>query len=356
MTNYNGQLPPDAEFDSIIPQTINSTQEKSEKQIFDSRNYLDFSIPDGQKTREVTIRLLPVNIIDGKPEFFQIVHLHNIPVNKELNPNKSGKKAYMCLNSKNTGVDHDVYGSKCPICEAQQEIWNQWHNETDVTKKKELAKEAGALNIREYCIVRCIERGKESEGPKFWRIPIRQDQTDAYHKIILLGETRRKEGEEEGVNINIFSIYEGRDLKVTFTEGTGAPTVVDKSVSTPLTKDNDELIKWYYDEKKWSDVFSTKPYDYLKIAFEGEIPWFDKPNNKWVAKTEFDNIKSNQEQKINEEIKNIESKFTGSSNTTPIIENNNEKNISETTPFVKNNDVTSCSAVNHLVDDDDLPF
>ena len=84
MTNYNGQLPPDAEFDSIIPQTTNSTQEKSEKQIFDSRNYLDFSIPDGQKTREVTIRLLPVNIIDGKPEFFQIVHLHNIPVNKEL--------------------------------------------------------------------------------------------------------------------------------------------------------------------------------------------------------------------------------------------------------------------------------
>jgi hypothetical protein len=204
--------------------------------------------------------------------------------------------------------------------------------------------------------VRCIERGKESEGPKFWRIPIRQDQTDAYHKIILLGETRRKEGEEAGININIFSIYEGRDLKITFTEGTGAPTVVDKSVSTPLTRDNDELVKWYYDDKKWSDVFSTKPYDYLKIAFEGEIPWFDKPNNKWVAKTEFDNIKSNQEQKINEEIKNIESKFTGSSNTTPIIENNNVKNFPETTPFVKDNDVASCSAVNHLVDDDDLPF
>ena len=28
--------------------------------------------------------------------------------------------------------------------------------------------------------------------------------------------------------------------------------------------------------KKWSDVFSTKPYDYLKLVLEGEVPWYDK--------------------------------------------------------------------------------
>jgi hypothetical protein len=343
MTNYNGQqLPPDAEFDNIIPQTMNTTDKVEKLPAFDSRNYLDFSIPDGQKTREINIRLLPIKTDGDKPEFFQIVHLHNISVNKELNPNKSGKKAYMCLGPKNTGIDHSVYGSKCPVCEEQQELWNKWHEETDEVKKKALIDSIKQLNIREYCIVRCIERGKEEDGPKFWRIPLRQDQTDAYHKIILLYETRKKEGEEAGVKINIFSLYEGRDLKITFTEGTGAPTVVDKSVSTPVTKDNEQLIKLYYDDKKWSDVFSTKPYDYLKIAFEGEVPWYDKVNKCWVSKTDFEKNKSSQEKTFNEEIKKAESQFLS----TPIIPQSTI-NVEEQ-PFT--------SSVNYPNVDDELPF
>ena len=227
MNNFNGQLPPDFEFDAIIPQAPKTNAvEKIEKAAYDVRNYLDFSIPSGQKSKEITIRLLPIKLIkEGdkeKPEFFQIVHLHTIPVNKELKPNKSGKKAYMCLSSKNTGIDHETYGSKCPVCEAQQELWNSWHEETDELKKKKIIEAIKQLNIREYCIVRCIERGKEDEGPKFWRIPIRQDQTDAYHTLLLLGETRKQEGLEAGIKINIFSCHNGRDLKITFTEGNGS--------------------------------------------------------------------------------------------------------------------------------------
>ena len=347
MVNYNGQLPPDAEFDSIIPQTMNTMAEKAEKtSAFDSRNYLDFSIPEGQKTREINIRLLPVKIDGDKPEFFQIVHLHSISVNKELNPNKSGKKAYMCLNPKNTGIDHSVYGNKCPVCEAQQELWNKWHEETDETKKKVLIESIKQLNVREYCIVRCIERGKESEGPKFWRIPLRQDQTDAYHKMILLYETRKREGEEAGVKINIFSLYEGRDLKITFTEGTGAPTVVDKGISTPITTDNEQLVKWYYDEKKWSDVFSTKPYDYLKLAYEGEVPWYDKTNKIWVSKSEFDNTKNTQENVINDGIKNAESQF--------INESAMPHSVYRDEIITQNNTVVANKHVPQS--DDDLPF
>ena len=35
-----------------------------------------------------------------------------------------------------------------------------------------------------------------------------------------------------------------------------------------------QLIKWYYDEKKWTDVFGTKTYEYLKncmVIFLGLI-------------------------------------------------------------------------------------
>lgn len=351
MTNFNEQMPIDGEFDTIMCQTeTKETVKKSEKISFDTRNYLDFTIPEGKKSREVTIRLLPVKYTaEGKPEYFQIVKLHNITVNKELSPNKSGKKAYICLDSSNTGIDHNVYGDNCPICEYQKEIWKQWHLETDENKKKELAKEAGSFNVRDYCIVRCIERGKESEGPKFWRIPIRQDQTDAYNKILLLAKTRYNEGLEAGIKINIFSIYEGRDLIVTFTEGTGAPTIVDKGVSTPVTSNGELLKQWCYDEKKWSDVFCAKPYDYLKIVLEGEVPWYDKNNQHWVTKTEYEKNKSNQEYVINEQIHKVEQEIVSSITNSPTTEvfASNQNNAQNDTDL-DNHGIPSF--------DDELPF
>lgn len=352
MTNQNGKMPPVTEFDNIIPQSVNTTNvEKNEKMAYNKRNYLDFSIPEGQKTREITIRLLPVIVDDDKPhQYFQIVHLHSIPVNKELKPNKSGKKAYMCLSAKNTGIDHEKYGSKCPVCEAQQDLWKVWHNETEPSKKKEILKAINELEVREYCIVRCIERGKEDEGPKFWRIPLRQDQTDAYHKIMLLAKQRHDEGKEAGIDVNIFCPYNGRDLTVTFSEGTGAPTIIDKGVSTPITRNEVLLSQWYYDEKKWSDVFSTKSYDYLKVAFEGDIPWFDKENNRWVNKNDIDDAKIAHESEINGKIESSEKQFTEQNiPNTPVYVNNN----ATPTPNVSINNNLSGSVI---TDKYDLPF
>ena len=352
MMNQNGKMPPMTDFEDILPQTTNAIEtEKVDKVMYDKHNYLDFSIPEGKKMREITIRLLPVVVDDDKPhKYFQIVHLHSIPVHKDLKPNKSGKKAYMCLNAKNVAIDHEKYGSKCPICEAQQELWKMWHDENDVTKKKEILKSINQLEIREYCIVRCIERGKESEGPKFWRIPLRQDQTDAYHKITLLAKQRNEESKEAGGNLNIFCPYNGRDLTVTFTEGNGAPTIIDKGVSTPVTRDEELLSKWYYDEKKWSDVFSTKPYDYIKIAFDGEIPWFDKANNKWVTKNETDIAKANNESEINAKIEETEKQFTAKPEH---IANNTSNDDLFTNRIIPNQGYQTSSST---FDTTDLPF
>lgn len=307
MTNFNGQLPPEINFEDMFPQTTTESSKKTEKSAFDKRNYLDFSIPDGKTSKEVTIRLLPIS--PNEKEYFKIVHVHNISVNKDLSPNKSGKKAYMCLDSKNVNIDHTIHGLKCPVCEAQQELWNQYHNETDITKKKEIHKEICSLNIREYAIARCIERGKEEDGVKFWRIPLRQDKTDPYHTIHALAKKRQAEGLESGVNINILSCKDGKDLIITFTEGNGAPTVVDKGISTPLTKDTELFNKWYYDEKKWTDVFSVKPYDYLKLVYEGEVPWYNKDKGCWVSKTVFEKIKNSEETVMEEQIKKVETQF-----------------------------------------------
>ena len=46
------------------------------------------------------------------------------------------------------------------------------------------------------------------------------------------------------------------------------------------------LIVWIYDEKKWQDVFSTKPYEYLSLISQMKTPWYDREKGKWVDKEE----------------------------------------------------------------------
>ena len=55
MSQFNGQLPADIPADVYVPQTM-ATNKPEKNSTYDSRNYLDFSIPEGQKTLEKTIR------------------------------------------------------------------------------------------------------------------------------------------------------------------------------------------------------------------------------------------------------------------------------------------------------------
>jgi hypothetical protein len=52
----------------------------------------------------------------------------------------------------------------------------------------------------------------------------------------------------------------------------------------PASVDQTKIEQWVNDTKKWSDVFAVKPYDYLSIVLDGEIPFFDKNEKKWVVK------------------------------------------------------------------------
>jgi hypothetical protein len=93
-------------------------------------------------------------------------------------------------------------------------------------------------------------------------------------------------------------------------------------------------------------VFSTKPYDYLKIAFNGGIPWYDKTNQKWVQKTDFDTDKATQETAINDNIKKVEAQFVAE--------------IPTVTPTPIETSIPTVEAYSQRVPlssfDDDLPF
>lgn len=287
-----------------------STSFKNKEKVFDEKNYLNIRLSDNQTTKELKFRLLPIDGESNTP--FKKIHVHTVKVPKEVSP--SGWKSYICI-EKTEGIDRDIYGSKCPFCEMNREAYKKFSEATEPVIK-ERWKKISLENIpKEACIVRGIERGAEKDGPKFWKFNIRKDKTDPKGQIMELYKTRLEENREEGLeDENILDINTGKDLKITISlasdnnqgENRTSVKIVDYGKNKPLSTDVNQMLEWLNDSKKWSDVFTIKPYDYLSVILEGEIPFFDKTMNKWVKK--MDKIKEHEDQinDINQKIADAE--------------------------------------------------
>ena len=297
---------------NITPESIvvsnDSSSNYSKNNSFNEKNYLNVRLDEqnGEKSKTLTIRLLPMDLETGNP--FVKVHTHNVRVPKEVS--KSGYKSYICL-SKNKDIDHEKYGNKCPFCELNQAAYQESVKEPDPIKKKNFQDISIANKSRESVIVRCIERGKEDEGVKFWKFNVRSDKTDPYNTILKLYQLRKEAAEKKGKTENILDIYEGRDLNVTITaEGTSAPQIVDDSDRSPLSENEEQMRAWIYDEKKWQDVFSTKPYEYLSLISQMKIPWYDREQGMWVEKVN-DTDKAAKKAEMEEKMRDAEKMLTG---------------------------------------------
>ena len=283
---------------------------------FDAKNYLNVKLAPGENSKEIRIRLLPVDKDTNSP--FKTIYMHQIKVAPEISAN--GWKSYVCL--KHTeDIDHDELGDKCPFCEMNKMAYE------NMLKAKEEGDEVGverwkaislANKVSEVCVVRCIERGSEDDGPKFWKFNVRSDGKDPKSIIKELYKMRKQESIDEAkedndgelpddfVPMNILDLENGRDLKVTITrvfDKDGKPTkktsisIVDYGKNRPISKDEDEVNDWISDEKVWSDVFVAKPYEYLSIILDGEVPFYDKQNHKWVSKGRVRNEEVKQQKK-----------------------------------------------------------
>jgi hypothetical protein len=287
-----------------------TTSFKNKEKVFDEKNYLNIRLSDNQTTKELKFRLLP---IDGESNTrFKKIHVHTVKVPKEVSP--SGWKSYICI-EKTDGIDRNIYGSKCPFCEMNREAYKKFTEATEPTIK-ERWKKISLDNIpKEACIVRGIERGAEEDGPKFWKFNIRKDKTDPKGQIMELYKTRLEESREEGLeDENILDINTGKDLKITISlasdnnqgENRTSVKIVDYGKNKPLSTDVNQMLEWVNDSKKWSDVFTIKPYDYLRVILEGEIPFYDKTLNKWVKKMDKLKEQENQVNDINQKIADAE--------------------------------------------------
>ncbi len=329
--------------ESIVVSNDSSNNGRTRSNTFNEKNYLNVRLDEknGETQKTLTIRLLPMDLETGNP--FVKVHMHNVHVPKEVS--KSGYKSYICL-SKNKDIDHETYGNKCPFCELNQSAYQESLKESDPIKKKNFQDISIANKSNEAVIVRCIERGKEDEGVKFWKFNLRRDKTDPYNAIINLYNMRKEEGERAGQVLNILDIYNGRDLNVTITEGNAAPQILDASLSTPLSKDEEQMKKWIYDEKKWQDVFSTKPYEYLSLISQMKIPWYDREQGKWVDKEEIDAKKQAQVDQVDE----ANAKIKKAALAAGIVKETSSP-VQEAKP--QPNDFTSSLI---MKDDEDIPF
>lgn len=281
------------------------------KKVFDEKNYLNTRLKPGEDMKEIRIRLLP---FDGNTSYpFHTIKMHNVQVNKDIAD--SGFKNYVCI-AETHDIDHEKFGTKCPFCELRNEYYAKM-NEAETDEEKKVWKDkAKTLYPKEVCIVRCIERGKEADGPKFWKFTLRADHKDAMSDIIRIYKNKRKESleEEYGDKIqgmddkqikelcakdgfqpyNVLDLYEGKDLKLTIEpvyENNKRTTktsisITDYGKPQPITNDEELLEKWIDDDKKWYDVFTVKPYEYLKIIRDGGYPFFDKEQMLWVPRIE----------------------------------------------------------------------
>ena len=148
-----------------------------------------------------------------------------------------------------------------------------------------------------------------------------------------------------GRDVNILDLYNGRDLNLTVrrgnTENQTVIEIIESGVDTPVSSNPEQLNAWLNDDKKWQDVFTAKPYDYLHLILEGKYPWFDRELKKWVDRDEYNarhnNTKREEEQEAEKKIKETSDKL----NTT-------------TTSSM----ATAANQVveDHIDDDEDIPF
>lgn len=289
--------------DDVMEDEVSEKRQTANFTAFDAKNYLNVKLGPNENEKELKIRLLPVDKDTNSP--FKTIYMHTIKVAPELSA--SGWKSYVCL--KHTeDIDHDELGDKCPFCEMNKIAYDKMKEaeaDGNLVERERWKTISLANRHSEVCVIRCIERGAEDDGPKFWKFNVRSDGKDPKSLIKALWKMRKQESIEEAkednrgelpedfVPENILDLENGRDLKVTVTrvfDKEGKPTnktsisIIDYGKSKPISRYEDEVDEWISDKKVWSDVFVAKPYEYLSIILDGEVPFYDKNNHKWVSK------------------------------------------------------------------------
>lgn len=263
----NNLDPIEKQFNEIQLTKKQPTQTKRKVE-FDIKNYLNVRLSGGETEKKITIRIIKLTPDKGAPEpLFKVVHVHYLP---------SEKRSFIC--AKETPHLPEGHEKKCPFCDLKEEaqLKQKGASEANWNKYKEIYKQN--TSMVNY-IVRVVDRSDEEFGVKFWKF-----SEPIYKMIKSVWEDNKEDG------INIFDSEHGKDLVITI-EGTSSKSkitsITAKNKQTPISTP-DRINQLMTDDKKWSDVYGVKPYEYLELLIDGKEPWFDKTTMTWVEKKEKD--------------------------------------------------------------------
>ena len=220
----------------------------------DFSKYFNPRLEEGEKTGEMTIRLMPSKVKGDSP--FEEGYFHVMQVNGQW------RKLY-CR-------EHND-GETCPLCEVEKAL-----KATGSEEDKKLAK---AYKASKFYMARVIDRAKEEDGIKIWRFRHNFKGEGELDKMIPLFT---KKGD-------LSDPREGRDLVIMLGRGDKNSTKITSIMAedpSMLTTDKTKANLWVKDETTWKTVYKASPIDYLEIIANGENPVWDKKLEKFVAKGE----------------------------------------------------------------------
>ncbi|MCK9543369.1 MAG: hypothetical protein M0R03_15215 [Novosphingobium sp.] len=339
---------------------------------YDERNFLSVKLrkEDHSLRKTVKCRILDCFDLDdktcvdvkGNPIPFKEVYSHIIR-------NKEGKyKTYTCL--KHTkGIEHLGLGNKCPICELEEFKLLEAKEEKNKEKSREMWIAAKAYSAKKQYLVRVIDRANESHGVKFWRFDASNNKQGVYDKLNDLYEQRINGG-------SIYNTYSGKDIFINIVGKetkygnnnifkSSITSITDEELRTPLSDNEEQIMSWITDAKKWYLLFPPKPFEYLDVAMYGDTPKIVSVNIEtdgvtkeykvWSSKNDFDIIRMRGGEPV------FDYKIVKyNENNEPVIEGewvdsttNNDKTEDEL--YIDNNSLTD-SIIDDITKTEELPF
>lgn len=277
-TNLNANIRLDDVFAQMKTEQENAQRSAKKTTVFNEKNYLQARLGPKESTKTLVIRLLPFTPEEGTP--FHKVYMHQVRVNKEVS--ESGWKSFPC-------PVHNGTNDKCPFCDTSKEARDLKFSTTNELEKKHCNDIEFMNRAKEHWVVRCIERGHEEDGVKFWMFSHSKKGDGVFNKIMNIAKVRYEASLLQGKNTNIFDVNEGKDLIITLTKDSQGKTVVnvaDADEKTPLSTDYEQANAWINDPKKWTEVYTTKSYDYMAIIVKSGVPVYSKELQRYVDKNQ----------------------------------------------------------------------
>lgn len=220
----------------------NSKATANSNSTFDLSKYFSTFIPKELDEEVKDVRILPGK--EGETPFTTI-YLHTKKVENQW-------KNFVCP-QKEKGTD-------CPFCISYDTLMK---NGTAEEKKT-----AYTLKPKKAYVLKVIDRAKEDEGVKFWRIKHNSKKAGYYDKIISLFKLYKADLSDPKT---------GRDIALVIERNSDGIPLITNTIArdpAPLHTDEAQATTWLNDGETWEDVYAVKSYDYLSIiATDGEPVW-----------------------------------------------------------------------------------